>query len=428
MNKSYKLREILTVLTDYHANGAYKKLKENVELKDEPDFSVMIRTTNFEQDNFNDFKYVDQHAYEFLAKSKVYPDDILMNKIANAGSSYLMPDIGKPVSLAMNLFLLRVNEKLADPCYVYLWLKVNEKYVKGFANGTTTKTITKDSVNNLNVSLPELDSQKLIASKYRTYQKAIKNNKRRIAILEDMAQSLYREWFVKFRYPGHAEVLDASSPNTLIESKDKPKLIDSSLGQIPEGWEVKSAAEAITINPKTKLMKDGDKPFVGMSGLSQCSMVIGDIIQKTGNSGAKFINGDTLFARITPCLQNGKTGYVQFLTPEQPVGFGSTEFIVLRESDDLSSEYIYLLSRSNNFREHAIQSMTGATGRQRVHNDCFASCYLPVPPKELMNEFTKLVKPMFKSIFNLSKRNENLKQQRDMLLPKFISGQIELKD
>jgi type I restriction enzyme S subunit len=70
--------------------------------------------------------------------------------------------------------------------------------------------------------------------------------------------------------------------------------------------------------------------------------------------------------------------------------------------------------------------MTGATGRQRVHNDCFASCYLSVPPKELMNEFTQMVKPMFKSIFNLSKRNQNLKQQRDMLLPKLISGQIEL--
>ena len=175
-------------------------------------------------------------------------------------------------------------------------------------------------------------------------------------------------------------------------------------------------------------MKEGEKPFVGMSGLSQGSMVIVDIIEKTGNSGAKFINGDTLFARITPCLQNGKTGYVQFLTPDKPVGFGSTEFIVLRESEYLSSEFIYLLSRSNNFREHAIQSMTGATGRQRVHNDCFASCYLPVPPKELMNEFTQVVKPMFKSIFNLSKRNENIKQQRDMLLPKLISGQIKLKD
>jgi type I restriction enzyme S subunit len=234
-----------------------------------------------------------------------------------------------------------------------------------------------------------------------------------------MAQSLYREWFVHFRYPGHKDNLD---------TEGNPKLVDSPLGQIPEGWEVKTAAEAIMINPRTKLAKDGEKPFVGMSGLSESSMVINDIIEKSGNSGAKFINGDTLFARITPCLQNGKTGYVQFLNEEQPVGFGSTEFIVLRQSEELSSEYIYLLSRSNNFREHAIKSMTGATGRQRVHPESFASYYLAVPPKDLMTEFTKLAKPMFKSIYNLSLRNENLKQQRDMLLPKLISGQIELKE
>ena len=301
--------------------------------------------------------------------------------------------------------------------YLYYCIELKLNLLKSLSTGSATRFLTKTTLDNLEFNLPNKAVQDQIVENLSNYDNLIENNNRRIAILEDMAQSLYREWFVNFRYPNHKDNLDADG---------NPKLVDSSLGQIPEGWEVKSAAEAITINPKTKLVKEGEKPFVGMSGLSQGSMVIGDIIEKTGNSGAKFINGDTLFARITPCLQNGKTGYVQFLTPEQPVGFGSTEFIVLRESEYLSSEYIYLLSRSNNFREHAIQSMTGATGRQRVHNDCFASCYLPVPPKELMNEFTQLVKPMFKNIFNLSKRNENLKQQRDMLLPKLISGTIEL--
>ncbi|MFT2092112.1 restriction endonuclease subunit S [Paraglaciecola sp. 2405UD69-4] len=301
--------------------------------------------------------------------------------------------------------------------YLYYCIELKLNLLKSFSTGSATRFLTKTTLDNLEFNLPNKDAQDQIVENLSNYDNLIENNNRRIAILEDMAQSLYREWFVNFRYPNHEDNLHADG---------NPKLIDSPLGQIPEGWEVKSAAEAITINPKTKLEKEGEKPFVGMSGLSQGSMVIGDIIEKTGNSGAKFINGDTLFARITPCLQNGKTGYVQFLTSKQPVGFGSTEFIVLRESEYLSSEYIYLLSRSNNFREHAIQSMTGATGRQRVHNDCFASYYLAVPPKELMNEFTQMVKPMFKSIFNLSRRNQNLKQQRDMLLPKLISGQIEL--
>lgn len=325
--------------------------------------------------------------------------------------------ISPPKSWITNLsIVLSVDTKLVDKFYFKELLHA-EKLKSKLDSGASISQITINSLESYKVKLPDLSFQKSVREVLIKYDNLIENNNRRISILEDMAQSLYREWFVNFRYPNHKGKLDVDG---------NPKLIDSQLGQIPEGWEVKSAAEAITINPKTKLKKEGEKPFVGMSGLSQDSMVIGDIIEKTGNSGAKFINGDTLFARITPCLQNGKTGYVQFLTSEQPVGFGSTEFIVLRESEYLSSEYIYLLSRSNNFREHAIQSMTGATGRQRVHNDCFASCYLPVPPKELMNEFTKLVKPIFKSIFNLSKRNENLKQQRNMLLPKLISGQIEL--
>ena len=300
--------------------------------------------------------------------------------------------------------------------YLYYCIELKLNLLKSLSTGSATRFLTKTTLDSLEFHLPNKETQDIIVDNISNYDNLIENNNRRIAILEDMAQSLYREWFVKFRYPDHKD------------SDGNQKFIDSPLGEIPAGWEIASAAEAININPRTKLNKDGEKPFVGMSGLSQGSMVIGDIIAKTGNSGAKFINSDTLFARITPCLQNGKTGYVQFLADEQSVGFGSTEFIVLRESELLSAEFIYLLSRSNNFREHAIQSMTGATGRQRVHNDCFSSYYLPVPSIKIMEQFTELVQPMFKSIFNLSKRNENLKKQRDMLLPKLISGQIELKD
>ncbi|ORP18308.1 type I restriction endonuclease subunit S [Vibrio paracholerae] len=310
------------------------------------------------------------------------------------------------------------NDKLVDVYFVKYYIDFIKREMQSISQGTTQDNLSLDKLRTFKFKVPkDRNVVTKISTTLLNYDNLIENNNRRIAILEEMAQSLYREWFVNFRYPNHKDNVDAAG---------KPKLIESRLGKIPEGWHVKTAADVIAINPQTKLPKEGEKPFVGMSGLSETSMVISDIIEKSGNSGAKFINNDTLFARITPCLQNGKTGFVQFLTPEKPVGFGSTEFIVLRESDYLSSEFIYLLSRSNDFREHAIQSMTGATGRQRVHNDCFASYYLAVPPKVLMNDFTKLVKPMFKSIFNLSQRNENLKKQRDMLLPKLISGTIKL--
>ncbi|MGI1988938.1 restriction endonuclease subunit S [Shewanella glacialipiscicola] len=398
-----------------------KRLPKGMSVQDMVTEYPYVRVTDFDPDgvNLNSVKFISKEAHKATSRYIINCTDVYISIAGTIGLVGIVPKQLDGANLTENAAKICEISEDINPQFLMYFLRsrIGQGLINAQVVGTSQPKLALFRIKDIEIPAPEKTVQDEIASVLSKYDNLIENNNRRIAILEDMAQSLYREWFVNFRYQNHEDNLDADG---------KPKLIDSPLGQIPEGWEVKNAAEVITINPKTKLVKEGEKPFVGMSGLSQGSMVIGDIIEKTGNSGAKFINGDTLFARITPCLQNGKTGYVQFLTPEQPVGFGSTEFIVFRESEYLSSEFIYLLSRSNNFREHAIQSMTGATGRQRVHNDCFASCYLPVPPKELMHEFTKLAKPMFKSIFNLSKRNENLKQQRDMLLPKLISGQIEL--
>lgn len=293
--------------------------------------------------------------------------------------------------------------------YLYYCIELKLNVLKNLSTGAATRFLTKGIIDNLEFNLPPVDVQNKIVQTLSACDDSVANNNRRIEILEEMAQSLYREWFVTFRYPGHENQTFIASP----------------LGPIPKGWEVCSASDCININQRTKLAKEGEKPFVPMSGLSETSMVIGDVQPKSGNSGAKFINSDTLFSRITPCLQNGKIGYVQFLDNEQPVGFGSTEFIVLRQTEKLCSEFIYLLARSNEFRENAIKSMTGATGRQRVQNACFDSYQLAIPPQEIMSDFQEMVKPMFQSIHNLTTRNENLKKQRDMLLPKLISGQIQ---
>ncbi len=102
-----RLGDILELLTDYHANGSYELLKNNVTLLKHVDFAIMIRTTNFENNDFkNDLIYINKKAYEFLSKSKVFAGDILVNKIANAGTAYFMPKLNQPVSLGMNLFLL----------------------------------------------------------------------------------------------------------------------------------------------------------------------------------------------------------------------------------------------------------------------------------------------------------------------------------
>lgn len=151
-------------------------------------------------------------------------------------------------------------------------------------------------------------------------------------------------------------------------------------------------------------------------------MLITDVEARAGNSGAKFQNGDTLFARITPCLENGKTGFVQFLTSADSVAFGSTEFIVLR-SRTLTPEFVYLLARTDAFRDVAIKSMTGASGRQRVQERCFDDFAIAQPPRALLQRFSPLVEPSFRLVWTLHEQVQTLRRTRDLLLPRLLSGQ-----
>lgn len=261
------------------------------------------------------------------------------------------------------------------------------------------------------VFCPPMPIQHKIAAILSTYDNLIENNTRRIKILEDTAQTLYREWFVHFRFPGHENI----------------PMVESPLGLIPQGWKVVPASEAIFVSPKTSVPRDTIKPFVPMKSATENSMLITEIQEKTGNSGAKFKNGDTLFARITPCLENGRTGFVQFLPNDDEIAFGSTEFIVLR-SRTLNPYFVYLLAQTRDFRENAIKSMTGSTGRQRVLNECFDNYFLPNPNPEILCQFESTIAPLFRKVQNLSEKNTNLRQTRDLLLPKLIPGEIDVSE
>lgn len=160
-----RLNDVIVELTDYHANGSYEKLKSAVELLDKPNFAIMLRTTNFHQKSKTNYKYISSTAYEFLSKSKVYPGDVIMNKIANPGATFYVDDRGQPMSLAMNLFLLRFSRDLMVSKYAYYYLKASYEYIVSFSSGTATSTITKDAVKKLRFPLPPLEEQKEIVSK-----------------------------------------------------------------------------------------------------------------------------------------------------------------------------------------------------------------------------------------------------------------------
>ena len=141
----------------------------------------------------------------------------------------------------------------------------------------------------------------------------------------------------------------------------------------------------------------------------------------------RFANGDTLVARITPCLENGKTAYVDFLRDNE-VGWGSTEYIVLKPQPPLPHQFAYCLARSGAFREFAIQNMSGTSGRQRVPVPAVRGFLVVAPPVGLAVQFGKVAALLFERASRAGRESRKMAALRDTLLPKLISGEIRVGD
>lgn len=272
---------------------------------------------------------------------------------------------------------------------------------------TTRASLNSTSINSLKIYFPALNIQERIGSILKCLDDKIELNRKANQTLEAIAQAIFKEWFVDFNFPGATGEMQ-----------------DSELGEIPRGWRVGKLTDVAEVNPKLSIKKGSLAKYVEMKDLSQTAMSIDRFIEREFLSGSKFQNGDTLLARITPCLENGKTGYVDFLH-ENEIGWGSTEFIVLR-SKSTSPYFIYCLARLNAFREFAIMSMVGSSGRQRVVESILCDFPFVVPAKELIELFDKTMKPLFQNIKNNHEQTKTLTQLRDSLLPKLMKGEISL--
>jgi type I restriction enzyme S subunit len=324
------------------------------------------------------------------------------------------------------------------------------QYTVRTSKGTKMPRGDKTAMVKYPMLIPPLPEQKAIAHILGSLDDKIELNRKMNETLEAMAQAMFKSWFVDFD-PVIDNALAAGNeiPDELTERAeqrkaigDKRKLLPEEirqlfpsefeftdeLGWIPKGWRVKPVEKVIQVNPRVALGKGCIAPFADMKALPTSGFSISNIIKKPYSGGAKFNNGDILLARITPCLENGKTGIVDFLK-EDEVGFGSTEFIVLRPTGSISSPYVACLARDRSFREHCKQAMVGSSGRQRVQNACFTNFYLAIPEKEqILEQFRKLTKVKFNRVTTQAAQSRSLATIRDTLLPKLLSGEIRIKD
>ena len=334
--------------------------------------------------------------------------------IGTIGKSCLTKEVSL-VNQAVNCVV--VDTEKYDIMYVYYLMQLTIPTVKSLNSGTASgrENVSKSVFENIDVKVVvDKVQQAELGQQLSEYDSLIENNNRRIAILEDMAQSLYREWFVNFRFPGNADNID---------SDGKPKLIDSPLGLIPEGWEIKPLGEIVHFKRNT--VKKGNvpdlTPYMGLEHFPRKSIALSDWeeVSEIGSNKLAFNRGDILFGKIRPNFH--KVGVAQV------DGLCSSDTFVFSPKELEHNALIAMASFSNEFVAQAVQTAQGSK-MPRASWDVLKEFPVYIPTLNILEGFNSVVNPAIEQIRALSLKNNNLKKQRDMLLPKLISGQIELKD
>ena len=397
------------------------------------------------------------------AKKAIKKGDILYSEIRPGNGRYLFVDNDLDNYVVSTKFMvIEPNANIVLPEFLFLLLISNEttEYFKMIAESRsgTFPQITFDSVSSLSLNIPDKETQQKILDIITPLDDKIELNTQINQTLEQIAQALFKSWFVDFdpvrakvqalsdglnleqaelaamqaisgKTPEELTALSQIQPECYAELAETAKAFPCEMMEVdgvevPKGWEVLNANDVIEFNPKETLKKDTLAYYLDMASLPTqgCSPDL-PILRKF-TSGTRFRNGDTLFARITPCLENGKTAFIQYL-PEGTVAWGSTEYIVMRTKGIIPKPYSYLLARYESFREYAIRSMTGTSGRQRTQLDIIET-YKVVSPSDnkLWESFSKIINPIFETINSNTNKNITLYNIRDLLLPKLLNEVI----
>lgn len=319
-----------------------------------------------------------------------------VNKSIHEKKSVLIPRKGSldnlffvdpPFWTVDTLFWTDIDETKINPAFFFYQLKTLDLASKNV--GTAVPSLTTSVLNDIEINLPSMDIQKQIAAILSALDEKIAINR---AINDNLQQQAF-------------SVFDNLIANT--ENNDC------------------TVFDYAFLNPKRTLAKNQVARSIDMSQLSTSGAFPSGWEMKPFNGGMRFTNGDTLLARITPCLENGKTAFIDFLDDGE-VAFGSTEYIVLAPKNDTPPEMLYCLARYPAFVDYAVKNMNGSSGRQRVSAETVGQYRLPLFDKHSLVLFREVVSPMFLKMRYNSLENMRLAELQDALLPKLMSGEIDV--
>ena len=328
---------------------------------------------------------------------------LIISRKGNIGSIYLSKTDFYPIDTVF----YAENVKNAEFIY-YLFSSLS---IEQLMSDSAVPGLNINFLKNIKIPYPSPTEQSRIATVLSWFDGLIENKKRQNEILEKVAMAIFKSWFVDF---------EPFKDEELVYNEELRK-------EIPKGWEVDFTTKFIDFNLSIRLIKGKVYPFVEMRQVSTNSAVCDFDYKKFTGSGVRYRGGDTLMARITPSLEHGKTAYVWFISEEE-YGFGTTEFFVLHPKEPYLKEFTYLLAKSDDFRDVAINSMTGTSGRQRADVNALKNFLIPIPPQPILEKFHTLVEPLFQKIILNQKQIMILRKIRDALLPKLVFGKLRVEE
>ena len=319
-------------------------------------------------------------------------------------------DLTKRTTFQKSVAVLKPIPTKIEPRFLYYSLQGELDRLVSFAGGTAQKNLLLRDLRAFSVQVPSRSVQNRVVSILSAYDDLIENNTRRIRILEEMAQMIYREWFVNCRFPG----------------REKVKMVESEMGSIPETWSVDRLGSVAEVNELS--IKTDDAPehiiYIDIASVSTASIDKKEPMQfSEAPSRARRIvrHGDVIWSSVRP----NRRSFALILSPELHLVV-STGFAVLT-AKKVPYSYLYFATTTDSFADYLTNHATGAA-YPAVNGKDFQNARLLLPPKPLLDRFHSVVADMLTIQHNLHLKNVNLRTTRDLLLPKLISGEVSVEN
>ena len=411
MIQSIKIKDLPIEIIDGDRSHRYPKRSEFQEKG-----VLFLNTANIVKNRLDitEANFVALEKFNEIKKGRLQRFDIVITTRGSLGKVALF-NINPPVGLInAQMLILRADDKVINPTFLFYQFCDDDfqARLKNFASGSAQPQIPIMDLKEIEVCVPSLETQRKIAAVLSTYDDLIENNTRRIKILEDMTQTLYQEWFVHFRFPGHESV----------------PMVESPLGPIPQGWKALKYSDVVDLSRKgINPSKFPDEIFAHFSIPafdSDCMPVLdrGDSIR----SSKYLITEDcVLVSKLNPHIPRV---WLPFLNTEHQA-ITSTEFLTLKPKSPVDCVFLFGLCRSPEFTaELAVRALGTSHSHQRVKPNDFLGMPVLIPTEFLLHSFREKVISMVNIGNTLRMKNANLRRTRDLLLPKLISGEIDVSE